>query len=43
MDYADKPEMDVIEAAREGDELAMEYLLKRYHGLMNYICDKYYL
>ena len=43
MDYANKPELEVIEAAREGDELAMEHLLKRYHGLMSYICDKYYL
>lgn len=43
MKYADKPELEVIEAAREGDELAMEYLLKHYQGLMSYICDKYYL
>ena len=43
MEYADKPEMDIIKAARAGDELAMEYLLKHYQGLMNYICDKYYL
>ena len=43
MEYADKPELEVIEAARAGDELAMEYLLKHYQGLMSYICDKYYL
>lgn len=43
MDYANKPELEVIEAAREGDEMAMEYLLKHYQGLMSYICDKYYL
>ena len=43
MEYADKPELEIIEAARKGDELAMEHLLKRYQGLMNYICDKYYL
>lgn len=43
MEYADKPELDIIKAARAGDELAMEYLLKHYQGLMNYICDKYYL
>ena len=43
MEYADKPELEIIEAARAGDELAMEYLLKHYQGLMSYICDKYYL
>ena len=43
MEYASKPEMDIIKAARAGDEMAMEYLLKHYQGLMNYICDKYYL
>lgn len=42
-DYAERPEQEVIAAAQQGDELAMEYLLKKYHGLMNYICDKYYL
>ena len=43
MGFADKPEQEVIEAAQRGDEAAMEYLLKRYQGLMSYICDKYYL
>ena len=43
MEFADKPEQEIIEAAQQGNEAAMEYLLKRYQGLMSYICDKYYL
>lgn len=41
--YADRPESEVILAAQQGDELAMEFLLKKYQGLLNYICDKYFL
>ena len=43
MEFADKPEQEIIEAAQRGNEEAMEHLLKRYQGLMSYICDKYYL
>ena len=43
MEFADKPEQEIIEVAQQGNEAAMEYLLKRYQGLMSYICDKYYL
>ena len=43
MEFADKPEQEIIEAAQQGNEAAMEHLLKRYQGLMSYICDKYYL
>lgn len=43
MKFADMPEQHIIEAAQRGDEAAMEHLLKHYQGLMNYICDKYYL
>ena len=43
MKYADMPEQKIIEAAQQGDDLAMEHLLKHYQGLMSYICDKYYL
>ena len=41
MKFADMPEQHIIEAAQQGDEAAMEHLLKHYQGLMNYICDKY--
>ncbi|MBR4944910.1 MAG: sigma-70 family RNA polymerase sigma factor [Peptococcaceae bacterium] len=43
MKFADMPEQDIIKAAQQGDGMAMEHLLKHYQGLMNYICDKYYL
>jgi len=43
MNFKEMPELDVVVAAQNGNEDAMEYLLKRYQGLMSYICDKYYL
>ena len=30
MEFADKPEQEIIEAAQQGNEAAMEHLLKRY-------------
>lgn len=42
-DYALLDEMDVVMLAQDGDELAMEFLLNRYAGLLGHICDKYYL
>lgn len=41
--YDQMTEEEVLAAAQQDDELAMEYLLKKYQGLMSYICDKYYL
>lgn len=43
MKFANLPEEEILAAAQQGDEEAMELLLKRYQGLMSYICDKYYL
>lgn len=43
MNFKEMPEQDVVLAAQQGNEDAMEYLLKHYQGLMSYICDKYYL
>lgn len=40
---SDRQELDLIAKAQAGDELAMETLLKKYQGLLNYICDKYFL
>ena len=40
---SDRQELEIIEKAQAGDELAMETLLKKYQGLLNYICDKYFL
>lgn len=41
--YTEIKEETVIALAQQGDEQAMEFLLKKYQGLLNYICDKYYL
>lgn len=41
--YHEIKEDTVIALAQQGDEQAMEFLLKKYQGLLNYICDKYYL
>lgn len=41
--YSDRQELDVILMAQQGDEMAMEFLIKKYQGLLNYICDKYFL
>lgn len=41
--YREMSEETVIALAQRGDEQAMEFLLKKYQGLLNYICDKYYL
>ena len=41
--YHEIKEETVIALAQQGDEQAMEFLLKKYQGLLNYICDKYYL
>lgn len=41
--YREMSEETVIALAQQGDEQAMEFLLKKYQGLLNYICDKYYL
>lgn len=41
--YADRQESEVILQAQQGDERAMEFLLRKYQGLLNYICDKYFL
>jgi len=41
--YHEIEEETVIALAQQGDEQAMEFLLKKYQGLLNYICDKYYL
>lgn len=41
--YHEIKEDTVISLAQQGDEQAMEFLLKKYQGLLNYICDKYYL
>lgn len=42
-DYTTLDEAEVIEAAKAGDERAMEYLLERYQGLLGHICEKYFL
>ena len=42
-DYTTLDEAEVIEAAKAGDEMAMEYLLDRYQGLLGHICEKYFL
>ena len=42
-DYTTLDEAEVIEAAKAGDEMAMEYLLERYQGLLGHICEKYFL
>ena len=41
--YTTLDEAEVIEAAKAGDERAMEYLLERYQGLLGHICEKYFL
>lgn len=41
--YNTLDEAEVIEAAKSGDELAMEYLIEKYQGLMGHICEKYFL
>lgn len=41
--YKDLDETEVINAAKAGDELAMEFLLEKYQGLMGHICEKYFL
>lgn len=43
MNFTEMPEQDVVMAAQQGNEEAMEYLLKHYQGLMSYICDRYFL
>ncbi len=41
--YTTLDEAEVIEAAKAGDEQAMEYLLEKYQGLLGHICEKYFL
>ena len=41
--YPTLDEAEVIEAAKAGDEAAMEYLLEKYQGLLGHICEKYFL
>lgn len=36
-------ENNLVMLAQNGDNLALENLIKRYQGLMYYICDKYFL
>ena len=41
--YKSMDELEVISAAKVGDELAMEYLWGKYQGLLGHICEKYFL
>lgn len=41
--YTTLDEAEVIEAAKAGNEEAMEFLLDKYHGLLGHICEKYFL
>lgn len=41
--YAEMAEEDLIRMSQEGDEFALEQLIKLYQGLLYFLCDKYYL
>lgn len=41
--YAEMAEEDLIRMSQEGDEFALERLIKLYQGLLYFLCDKYFL
>ena len=42
-DYQQWSEERLVAASQKGDRLALEFLIKSYQGLLNYVCEKYFL
>lgn len=42
-DYKEWSEERLVAASQKGDSLALEFLIKSYQGLLNYVCEKYFL
>jgi len=41
--YGGWPDEKLVLAVQKGDQLALEYLIKSYQGLLRFVCDKYFL